>query len=157
MWSASPRAARSAGCAANGGIPGLNYRSEAPFDDWIGAHTWRASASYVTGAHSMKFGYSGAWHEDQQKNFPNSTYTAYHAAERLGVVRGPDELTREQLPGRARSRETLTRSRCCRTCASTRFYAQEQYTTGRFTFQGAVRFDHAWSYFPDETIGACGS
>ena len=33
------------------------------------------------------------------------------------------------------------------------FYAQEQYTTGRFTFQGAVRFDHAWSYFPDETVG----
>jgi hypothetical protein len=33
------------------------------------------------------------------------------------------------------------------------FYAQEQYTTGRFTLQGAVRFDHSWSYFPDETVG----
>jgi len=65
------------GCANNGGIAGLNYRSEAPFDDWIGAHVWRASASYVTGAHSFKFGYQGAWHQDQQKNFPNSTYTTY--------------------------------------------------------------------------------
>src|SRR4030095_10574287 len=45
--------------ANNAGIPALNYRSEAPFDDWIGAHVWRASASYVTGAHSMKFGYQG--------------------------------------------------------------------------------------------------
>jgi hypothetical protein len=33
------------------------------------------------------------------------------------------------------------------------FYAQEQYTTGRFTFQGALRFDHSWSYFPTETVG----
>ena len=39
-----PKGCSIAGCASNGGIPGLNYRSEAPFDDWIGAHTWRASA-----------------------------------------------------------------------------------------------------------------
>ena len=42
------------GCAANGGIPGLVYRSQ----DWIVAHqgsyNWRASASYVTGAHSSE-------------------------------------------------------------------------------------------------------
>ena len=96
-----------AGCAANGGIPGLNYRSEAPFDDWIGAHTWRASASYVTGAHSMKFGYSGAWHEDQQKNFPNSTYTAYTLQNGSASCADPTN-NGDQLPGRARSAESLS-------------------------------------------------
>jgi hypothetical protein len=32
-------------------------------------------------------------------------------------------------------------------------YAQEQWTLGRMTLQGALRFDHAWSYFPDQQIG----
>jgi hypothetical protein len=32
-------------------------------------------------------------------------------------------------------------------------YAQEQWTLGRLTMQGALRFDHAWSYFPDQQIG----
>ena len=32
-------------------------------------------------------------------------------------------------------------------------YAQEQWTLGRLTLQGALRFDHAWSYFPDQQIG----
>ena len=50
-----------AGCAANGGIPGLTYRSANWLNAWNGTHTWRASASYVTGAHSMKFGYMGGF------------------------------------------------------------------------------------------------
>ena len=35
----------------------------------------------------------------------------------------------------------------------TSFYAQEAWTMGRMTFQGALRYDHAWSYFPEVTIG----
>ena len=30
--------------------------------DWIGAHTWNAAASYITGSNTMKFGYQGAYH-----------------------------------------------------------------------------------------------
>ena len=33
------------------------------------------------------------------------------------------------------------------------FYAQEQWTRGRMTLQGALRYDHAWSYFPEQTVG----
>ena len=29
------------------------------------------------------------------------------------------------------------------------FYVQDQSTCGRLTLQGALRYDHAWSYFPD--------
>ena len=28
------------------------------------------------------------------------------------------------------------------------FYAQDQWTRGRLTVQGALRYDHAWSYYP---------
>ena len=41
-----------AGCAVNGGIPNLAFRSHNWEDNWNGAHTWRGSASYVTGAHT---------------------------------------------------------------------------------------------------------
>jgi Carboxypeptidase regulatory-like domain len=139
-----------AGCANNGGIPALNYRSEAPFDDWIGAHVWRASASYVTGAHSMKFGYQGAWHDDQQKNFPNSTATAYQFQNGSAGCANPTSPT--SCPG-VLIAESLSPYQVLQDVRYDAFYAQEQYTTGRFTLQGAVRFDHSWSYFPDETVG----
>jgi hypothetical protein len=32
-------------------------------------------------------------------------------------------------------------------------YAQEQWTAGRLTMQGAVRYEHAWSYFPEQQVG----
>jgi hypothetical protein len=32
-------------------------------------------------------------------------------------------------------------------------YVQEQWTHGRTTVQAALRFDHAWSYFPAQSIG----
>ena len=48
-----------AGCAANGGIAGLNYRSANWQSNWAGVHNFRASLSHVTGAHSRKFGYIG--------------------------------------------------------------------------------------------------
>jgi hypothetical protein len=143
----------SAGCAANGGIVGLNYRSEAPFDDWIGAHVWRASASYVTGAHSMKFGYNGAWHEDQQKNFPNSTYTTYTLQNGAAYCSGATVLNPANSCQGVSIAETLTPYQIDQNVRFDAFYAQEQFTMGRFTFQGALRFDHAWSYYQDETIG----
>jgi hypothetical protein len=143
----------SLGCAANGGIPNLSYRSEAPFDDWIGAHVWRASASYVTGAHSMKFGYMGAWHEDQQKNFPNSTYTTYTLQNGVAYCSGAQVLNAANSCQGVSIAETLQPFQIDQNVRFDAFYAQEQYTMGRFTFQGAVRFDHAWSYYQDETIG----
>ena len=65
-----------AGCAANGNIPGLTYRS----GNWssnINWNTqWNAAASLVTGSHSMKFGYQGALLYDDRKNFTNSRVPA---------------------------------------------------------------------------------
>ena len=34
------------------------------------------------------------------------------------------------------------------------FYVQDQWTINRFTLQGALRYDHPWSYFPATTIPA---
>jgi hypothetical protein len=98
---------------------------------------WRASASFVTGAHSMKFGYQAAYHRVNQSYHSNDTHLIY----RLNHGR-PNLLTMDLKPFRTGQR---TRSEA--------LYAQEQWTLGRFTLQGALRFDHAWSYFPDQQIG----
>ena len=125
------------GCADNGGIQGLTYRSENWAANWQGNHNWRASASYVTGTQSMKFGYIGGFLVDNQKNFNNNQYLQFRTQN--GV---PDQLTQiiNRFPVMNRVRYDA-------------FYAQDQRTMGRWTLQGALRFDHAWSWFPQATIG----
>jgi hypothetical protein len=127
-----------AGCPANGNIPFLIYRSQDWENNWIGAHTWRASASYVTGAHSMKFGYQGALHVYDPMVFTNNLKLSY------SVNNGsPISLTESLNPFERKDRVRYNS-----------LYAQEQWTRGRMTLQGAIRFDHAWSYFPEQHVGA---
>ena len=125
------------GCADNGNIPGLTYRS----GNW-GSHVnwptnWNAAASYVLGSQSMKFGYQGGLLFDDRQNFTNSQFLQYRTNN--GV---PDQMTLSisQIAVRQRVRYDA-------------FYAQEQWTLGRVTLQGALRYDHAWSYFPEQTVG----
>ena len=66
-----------ADCGNFGGIPGLQYRSGTYRHNLQGTVTWRASASYVTGAQSMKFGYQGGYLYDNQYTYTNDQFTAY--------------------------------------------------------------------------------
>jgi hypothetical protein len=124
------------GCAANGGIAGLNYRSLNWFSNVNWNNQWATAASFVTGRHSVKFGYQGALMIDQRKNFMNDQFLSYRTQN--GV---PDQMTL-----------TINRFQIYQSVRSDAFYAQEQWTMGRVTFQGAIRYDHAWSYFPTQTI-----
>ena len=65
------------GCAANGNIAGLVYRSQDWIDAWQGSYPWRASASYVTGAHSMKIGYQGTLMTDDHTWYTNNQNLTY--------------------------------------------------------------------------------
>jgi hypothetical protein len=110
----------------------VNYRAQT----WLIAKTdganWFFNASYVTGAHSMKFGYQGNWWRDDREahvNTQNLLYTFTRGA--------PISLTEYANPyfnnGRA---------------AMMSFFAQDQWTVKRLTLQGGVRYDHPWSWFP---------
>ena len=125
------------GCPSNGNIPGLVYRSQNWDDSWSAAHTWRASLSYVTGAHNMKFGYQGAFHVWEPRSYTNDLNLQYQFNN--GV---PNQLTQNFLPIDTKDRVKYTA-----------LYAQEQWTLGRLTLQGALRFDHAWSYFLEQRVG----
>ena len=125
------------GCAANGGIQNLTYRSV----NWSANVNWNtqwgATASFVTGSHNLKGGYQGALLYDDRFNYSNSEFLQYRTNNGI-----PDQmtLTINRFPIRQRVR-------------SDAFYAQEQWTMGRATVQGALRYDHAWSYFPEQTVG----
>ncbi len=128
--------------ASNGNIPGLIYRSQDAAAGgwesiWNAAYSWHATGSYVTGAHSMKFGYQGGYLVND--NYPdiNSTYMSFRFNNGI-----PNQLTEYGYPYQTRTRTQYAA-----------LFGQEQWTLGRLTLQGAVRYDNAWSYAPDQQIG----
>jgi len=125
------------GCVDNGNIPGLNYRALNWFSNINWNNQWNAAATFVTGRHSIKVGYQGALLIDQRKNFGNTQFLQYRFSNGI-----PDQIT-----------ENINRYLILQSVRSDAFYAQEQLTLGRMTVQGAVRYDHAWSYFPEQTVG----
>ena len=125
------------GCADNGNIANLTYRSENWAADWQGNHNWRASASYVTGAQSVKAGYIGGFLVDNQNNSSNNQFLQYRTQN--GV---PDQIT-----------ENINRFWIKNRVRYDAFYGQEQWTLGRVTLQGALRFDHVWSWYPAVDVG----
>ena len=127
-----------AGCTANGGIPNLTYRSANWGHSWDAQYTWRASLSYVTGAHNVKVGYGGVALVSDLENHTNDLNLLYTFSN--GV---PISLTQSLLP--------FTTSYRTRNAS---FYVQDQWTLGRMTLQGALRFDHNWSLSPEQTIPA---
>jgi len=129
-----------------GSIPGLCYRAIstlcgqgfATSTGWISANTWHANLSYVTGAHNVKFGYNGIYHYDNQdSNYANSQGMVYQFNN--GV---PNQFW--ELSGVFKS-QWRTRYDA--------FFVQDSWTRDRLTLQGAVRYEHAWSYYPESYIG----
>ncbi len=78
-----------AGCASNGGIANLTYRSQNWAANWQGTHSWRASASYVIGAQSMKVGYQGGYLVANSRNFQNNHEHGVPVQQRRSRTRSP--------------------------------------------------------------------
>ena len=136
------------GCLTVGG--NLKYRSSNWPTGYIFAHTWNASASYVTGAHNLKFGYQGAFHRDDDNLFPtisndNAMQLTFNTPCTAGVCPSQPIATGFTIQAGHFTRKVRTQYYA--------FYAQEQWTRDRLTLQGALRFDRAWSGFPEQVIG----
>jgi hypothetical protein len=110
-------------------------------DNTQNPNTWRASATYVTGAHNMKFGYRGAYHVEQTTDLSNDA--GYILTDLGFIVPGMYSATMRIAPWQQSNRTEYHA-----------VYAQDQWTHDRLTLQGAVRFDRAWSWFPSEHNGA---
>jgi hypothetical protein len=126
-----------AGCAANGNRPGIVYRSQDFGDNRTGSYTWKGSVSYITGRHSLKVGYQGTLMTDDRTWSTNSTDLWYRFNNGI-----PNQLTQTISPWINNARAGWDA-----------VFAQEQWTMGRLTLQGALRFDIAKSWFPEQNIG----
>jgi hypothetical protein len=132
-----------------GGIlPGLIYRAPTTFGGtnangywsrpWGTTHTWRGSASYVTGSHNVKVGGSYAYYMNTSVSFYNDDRLAYRFQN--GIT---NQLTMFGLHG-ARI-ETRT--------GQAALYAQDQWTLHRLTLQAGLRFEHLGTHFPEQRVG----
>ena len=118
-----------------GTVGSMTYRSQNWLINQTDGANWFLNASYVTGSHSLKFGYQGNWWRDDREIHANTQNLAFT------LTRGvPNSITEYANPyfnnGRA---------------AMTSFFAQDQWTVNRLTLQGALRYDHPWSWFPAVT------
>jgi hypothetical protein len=103
----------------------------------------RASLTYVTGSHNMKFGYQGGFGN------PSQTYQSFTQVVQVRTLNGaPNQLTQTIMGG--------PDTKYVRNLIPTNFYAQDQWTTGRLTVQGGLRYDSLTSNYPDQRIGGPG-
>jgi hypothetical protein len=126
-----------AGCAGNGNVPGLTYRSQDFSDAHTGSYLWRAAASHVTGTRSLKVGYQHTFMTDDRTWMTNTQTLAYRVNN--GV---PNQLTQSIAPWVNDTR-----------VAWSAVFAQGQWTRDRVTLQAALRFDRARSWFPRQQVG----
>jgi hypothetical protein len=120
---------------APGVVTPMRYRSQSWLNNRTSGSSWFGTASYVTGSHSLKFGYQGNhWRDDRQifVNDQNLQYTF--------LLGGPISLTQYANGYNVNARGMQLS-----------LFAQDQWTMGRLTLQGAVRWDHPWSWFPEQT------
>src|SRR4029450_3714081 len=126
------------GCTANGNIPRSVYRSQDCGDNFSGSYNWRASASYVPGAHSLKVGYQGTSLTSDRNWYTNDQNLTYRVNN--GV---PNQLTQSISPWIDNSRAGWHA-----------LFVQEQWTHRRLTLKGELRFDRASSWFSCAYCGA---
>src|SRR4029450_2657298 len=140
-----------AGCVAAGGcIPGLLSRMPRAPGQGGFTHSLignlaslRASLTYVTGAHNMKFGYQGGFGN------PSQTYQNYTQVVQVRTSFGvPNQLTQTISVG--------PDTKFIRNLIPTNLYAQDQWTRNRLTLHGGVRYDSLISNYPDQGIGGPG-
>ncbi len=100
-------------------------------------NSYNGSASYVTGSHNIKGGYQYYWLRQLDETIAADNQLPYRAH------RGVMNQVTYRLP--TRSNNTVTQLHG--------IFVQDQYTRGRLTLSGAVRWDRASSYAPVEGNG----
>ena len=135
-----------------GEIPNLNYRMPAGVGGGFNHHLIgtkannRASLSFVTGAHNMKFGYQGGFSN------PSQTYQYFNEVMHVRLQNAiPNRLTQVIT-----TNDSPARIKVVRNLWPTSLYAQDQWTQNRLTLQGGVRYDWYLANYPESRLGGPG-
>jgi hypothetical protein len=125
--------------AIDGHPANFTYRGLGTYNSNFGnPNNWRASASYVTGAHNMKVGYQGSYLVADTELDTNVSQLSYRFNN--GIA--------NQVTYRLPQFQTADRTRV------TALFAQDTWTRKRLTVQGALRFDQASSFSPSAHNGS---
>jgi hypothetical protein len=119
-------------------------------DNNANPNNWRATASYVTGSHNVKVGYQGSYQRSLLGREANTTLLRYSSNTPASNV-CPGQLSPPCLNGV--SYYIAPRWEQNDRTATASLFAQDQWTFGRWTVQGALRYDRAWSWSPAEHNG----
>jgi hypothetical protein len=120
-----------------GPVPGIEYRGlgrAAWARNYGTMHTFGGSLSYISGAHRLKAGGRLQHTNAAFISFFNNARLAYNFTNGL-----PTQLTMYGNHGADNPFEMNT----------TAFYAQDQWTRGRLTLQGGLRYERIGSYYPE--------
>ena len=113
----------------------MRYRSQSWLNNYTSGSNYSFTASYVTGSHSMKFGYQGdLWTDNRQFNV-NTQALGYT------FVFGTPVSISEYANGYNVNADAAQAS----------LFAQDQWTLKRLTVQAGLRWDRPWSWFPSQT------
>jgi hypothetical protein len=121
-----------------GPIPNLAYRAAFWSRPRGLSRIVQGSLSYVTGSHNAKFGGRYHYNDSLGVNFYNDSQLSY-----TFLNGSPTQLT---MFGNHDVRQLVTQGMAS-------LYAQDQWTRGRLTLQGGLRFEHLSAEFPDQQIG----
>ena len=113
---------------------------------------WRASWSYVTGGHSAKMGYTGTEMKYDWVNYTNPSLMRYT----FNSPRRDHHAWSKMAGGCARPSVNYTITEDfenANRAVAHSIFLQDQWTRGRMTLQGALRWDYVYSWAPAEGNG----
>jgi len=119
----------------------IRYRSQFWLNNRTRGSQFNASAAYITGSHSLKFGYQGAYWRDDRDQHVNDQSLGYVGVSIPGVPFFPISINEYINPFVVNAR-----------AMQASFFVQDSWTMNRLTLQGALRYDHPWSWFPEQVI-----
>ena len=121
------------------GRPNVSYRAPYGWGEYdTVSWNWRAAWSYVTGTHSAKFGYQGTHMQYDWQSFTNPALMRYTFNNGVPTSVSYTATSRWDNANRAEAHS---------------FFVQDQWTRGRLTLQGALRYDHVTSWAPEGKNG----
>jgi hypothetical protein len=121
-----------------GSVPGIEYRGQDWARNYGEMYTTRASLSYITGAHRMKVGFR--WQHT------NAAFISYFNNYRLRYTFANTVPTQLRMYGNHAAHNPFQMN-------TTALFAQDQWTLGRLTLQGGLRFEHIGAYYPEARFG----
>jgi hypothetical protein len=123
--------------------PGMTYRAAAQYSNNLNTtFHYKASMSYITGAHAFKVGFNDAWGDSEAGTTITQPY-AYVFNTPVGGLPTPAQVVERAAPYTTNTAIDHDLG----------FFVQDKWTRNRLTASLGIRFDHASASYPETVLG----